>query len=681
MLRTNKRYILAVVVCLLGISAILSIEQFFDHNIPIRIYLPIHTVLEFTSIVVSFAVFAIGWYGYRQTKNYQDLFIAAAFLSIGIIDLVHTLSYKGMPNFLGVNTTGLAAAYWLSARFVGAIALLGVVAIRPNAKWGSPAVLIMATLAFTFALIGIISAYGPTVSTLMYTPGIGLTLFKKVLEYVVMALYLAAFWLFGRARGWDKDSAHLLRLALLVSVASEICFTQYATPYDAHNLLGHIYKAVAYYFVLQALFVSSLSRPYEALERANNQLQGAFSRIGEALASELQKEPMLKLIASLSRQMLGGDIAAIGEIGHGGNIEIDVFDGIESKPILIPLKGSIIGESLALGRPIIIDDLQTHPKARPEVLSLGVRSFVSTPIVRDGRPAGALYVWSTKPGRFTEDDADILTAFAGHAAIAIGNAEHYEREHHIADALQQAIFPPEDAVYGDFEIAGKYEPAWEEARVGGDFYDYFDLGNGKLGIALGDVSGKGLDAAVHTAIVKYSLLAYLREGFTVSGALARLDESFKDRVAAQIVPSNIFITIFCAVLDLNTGQLTYANAGHEPPMKLSKDGTVDSLEPTGPILGLGVGLPFDEAEVNLAPGDALVVYTDGITESRSAGVLFGWNRLSDVVRGCSSCSSREIADAVYTSAKDYADGLLRDDVALIVIRRAHQQQVDKPAGS
>ena len=664
-------YLLAAGICVLGLAIARAIEPCAVHGIPTRVYIPIHNVLEFTSIVVSFAVFAIGWYGYRQTTNRRDLFIAVGYMAVGAIDFVHTLSYTGMPDFLGANSVGKAAAYWLSARLVDAVLLLGAAFVTPvsRSRWIRPGILVPAAAAICLSLVSLVSIYGKAASELMYRPGTGLTPLKIDLEWFVIVLYVAAFWAFGRARGWQKDSVRLLQAALIFGVASEICFTLYRTAYDAYNLLGHIYKVGAYYLVLQALFVSSLSRPYRELSQAKQQLQKSLTRIGEALASGLHKNPTLKLIASLARQMFDAEFAAIGEVKEGGVIEVATYDGADPGVIRVPVRNAIAGETFLTGRPLLVEDVRLHPKVRPEWIKLGVRSLMAAAIVTDGRPAGALYVGSFEVAGFTPEDAEVLTAFARQAAVALANAEYYEREHHIAESLQQVIFPPPRSRVGEFEIAGKYEPAWDEARVGGDFYDYFDLGDGRLGIAIGDVSGKGLHAAVHTAVVKYSYQAYVRQGLALPEALLRLSQALEEHTLRSEAPTSIFVSLFCAVLDLETGRLVYSNAGHEPPVKVSAAGEAVALDSTGPILGLGSGAPIEQSETTLRPGDLLVLYTDGITEARADGRLFGYEGLLDVVRSFRECSPEDLAERLYERAKTHARGTLQDDVALMVVRR------------
>lgn len=663
-------YIIFTGICILGLIAVAVINKHITGVMSADIYIPIHTVLEFTSIVVSFAVFVIGWYGYKQTQNRQDLFIAVAFMTVSAFDFVHTMSYKGMLPFLGANTVGKAAAYWLVARLLSSIALFLAAFISPSTKSKliTPRMLLPVAGVIFASVVFLFTVYSSAVSNLMYRTGSGLTSFKIVLEYLVVAIYIAAFAVLGRVKVWRMYSVTYLRYAIIFAISSEICFTLYQSAFDTNNLLGHIYKVVAYYLVLQGLFVSSLHRPYSELSYLKYQLQNSFRSVGEALGSGFQKDTTLKQIASLARQMFDADMAAIGELRHDGVIEVATFDGLDPGILRVPVQQSLAGEAFVSSEPLVVDDIASRKRTRPEFIAIGLHSLMWAPIERDGRPVGVIYIGSFDIGRFNQEDAEILTGFAGHAANALGNAEHYEREHRIADALQHVIFPPSSLEFGDFKVSGKYQPAWDEAQVGGDFYDYFDIGDGRFGIAIGDVSGKGLGAAVHTAIVKYSYQAYVREGFSPAEALKRVGEAFEEHEIRADVPDSIFITLFCGILDTKTGRLVYANAGHEPPIKVASNTEVTTLDVTGPILGLGGGR-FDEKEISLDEGDMLVLYTDGITEARTAGRLFGQEGLINAVQSCQDCSIDELADYICKRANSHANGIIQDDVALIVIKR------------
>jgi serine phosphatase RsbU (regulator of sigma subunit) len=676
-------YIKAAVACALGLLLVWVIDsshfRYFGtgqtHRIPPHTYVPIHSVLEIASIVVSFAVFTIGWYGYRQTRNRQDLFIGVTYMAVGALDFVHTLSYKGMPNFLGQNSVGGAAAYWVTARLIGAVSLLAAAFITRHSKNKllRPKPLIAAAALIVIGIVTLFTLYHDTVPSLMYTTtesGGRLTLLKVSLEYLVVALYAAAFWAFGLTGRWHADSTRQMRTALVVAIGSEVCFTLYRSAFDGYNLMGHLLKVGSYYFVLHALFVSSLRRPYLELSRTQEKLRQSFTRIGDALASGLRKDSTLKLISSLAQDMLTADFAAIGELTERDAVRISSFSGLHPEPFDVPLRDSITGKAIDANHPVIVHDLQKDPLARPDLLALGIRGFISAPIVHASGAMGAVYVGSHLPGWFTHEDAEILSAFARQAAVALQDADHYEKEHRIAEELQQVIFPPSSLEHDSFLITGRYQPAWEEASVGGDFYDYFDLGGGKIGVVIGDVSGKGLHAAVHTAIVKYSYQAYLREGYSPADALTRIDQVFKDRSRQDRFPDSVFVSIFCGVLDSETGRFVYASGGHEPAIKTSSQGKTLSLDSTGPILGLGIASKMEQREITVDPGDTLVMYTDGITESRIGGDIFGFDRLVAAVSGCAGCSPENMADIICSKALEHSEKhTFTDDIALVVIRR------------
>lgn len=665
-----KACLITAGICFLAIVIVEVLRPLLMLYIPGSIFIPLHVVLEGSSIVISYAIFTVGWYAYKRTQHPRDLFIAIAFLTIGAIDFIHTLSYRGMPNFIGTNTVGKAAGYWLVARFVEATALFiaAFMTINRRSKWLRPSVMVSVSLIIVIGSTAIITEYGQSVSNLLFTPEKGLTPFKIALEWVIIGIYVAALFAVGRVGNWLKDSTRFFQMALVVAIASEICFTLYNNAFGSMNMLGHILKIASFYLVLQALMVSSLGRPYDELSRAKDRLQKSFDQIGNALSSGLKKNETLKLIATLAQQIFETDVAMIGEVRADETIDVATVAGLSIERYRIPVKESIVNEAIETHSPILISDVFTHIENRPEFIRQGLRSVMIAPIVADSRLHGAIYVGSRQANAFTDEDTRVLTSFAGQAAIAITNAEHYEREHRIADALQQSVFPPNRMQMADFVIAGKYQAAWDEAKVGGDFYDYFDLGGSKLGIVIGDVSGKGLDAAVHTALSIYSIQAYLHEGYTPAEAITRLQHVITDRKHRRLVPDSLFLTLFCGILDTNTGQLVYVNAGHEPPIIMDREGNISDLNSTGPLVGLQVDIPFEQAEVELNPGDTLVLYTDGITESRWAGEFFGYEGIAEAIRSCRECEPDEITDQIYERAKSHARGLLQDDIAVVVIK-------------
>lgn len=246
----------------------------------------------------------------------------------------------------------------------------------------------------------------------------------------------------------------------------------------------------------------------------------------------------------------------------------------------------------------------------------------------------------------------------------------YERDRMIAETLQKAILPSIDISVDGFGIAGKYQPALKQAEVGGDFYDLFKLPDGRTGFVIGDVSGKGVQAAVHTAMAKYMLRAYADKNPDPAHVLNELNGAICD-----YTPDEIFITIIFAALDPSTRLITYANAGHDKPL-LYRFGanTVTSLDTTGGLLGVARKSAYDSRTIELSPGDFLLMYTDGITDAKCRGDFFDIEGLSHILVANAAHGEERIVDAVYEAALAFAEGDLGDDAAVLVLRASPDGQ-------
>ena len=654
----------------------------YGASIPKNYYIPIHLILELSSIVVSFAVFATGWFGYKQTKNTQDLLIAATFLATGAIDLVHTLSYTGMPNFLSMNTPGLAAAYWLTARMTVGIGLLAASLTSPHCKsrWLSPRSLIGLSLLLVAGSTILFTVYDTIVGNSLFTQiGRPPTALKIGLEYLIIAIYAAVFLTLSQRRGWDRSVITTMRSALIVAVFAELAFTLYISPFAWMNALGHVFKTAAYYLILNALFVSAIQKPHTQLSDAKEELQalyldakehrreieGSFSRIGSALSSSLKLDEALDLIAELTAEMLHVNCSIVASLDKGGDgVRVAAQRGgchEAHRPIDLTLQ---VGKrAIEERKTIIINDIKstglvTCTYTNPQCL----RSMVCTPMIYEDDILGIIAIYSHTSEAFEDGDAKLLEAFAIHAAVAIHNAISYERESKIANVLQMSIIGSPTIISDSFEIAQVYVPAMNEALVGGDFYDVIKLANDKIGLVIGDVSGKGLKAAVHTAMAKYSLRAFITEGHSPGAALTLLNKTID-----EFTESDTFITMFFATLDLKTGELVYANAGHEPPIYISK-GAYHTLVSTGPALGLGISIDHSEGNLLLGSNDILLMYTDGISEARHGNEFLGTDGIGEKLISCDINSSDDIAKYVYDAAVAFAKGVLRDDAAILAVR-------------
>jgi len=287
-----------------------------------------------------------------------------------------------------------------------------------------------------------------------------------------------------------------------------------------------------------------------------------------------------------------------------------------------------------------------------------------TPIARGGQVFGAIMI--DDPGMrqlFTRREMQLVDAVASQGAIALENARIYQSERDIAERLQSAMLAMPESV-GGVTFAHRYSSASETARVGGDFYDLFELDDGLLGITIGDIAGKGLNAAVLTSLVKNSVRAHATEKGSRPGRILELTNEVMYR-GTQI---DAFATVFFAVLDRKNGFFEYSNAGHTTGFLLRADGSSERLTPTGPILGAFSDVGFDERHVrSLKSGDMLFLYTDGIIEAREDSELYGEERLLQVLLDAERNPEGAIS-AVLDDVLRFTDGRLSDDVAVLAVR-------------
>jgi serine phosphatase RsbU (regulator of sigma subunit) len=240
-----------------------------------------------------------------------------------------------------------------------------------------------------------------------------------------------------------------------------------------------------------------------------------------------------------------------------------------------------------------------------------------------------------------------------------------QREQHAARTLAET-FLAQTIQLPDFQVATRYEPASEVFRVGGDYFDFIELGERRIGVVIGDVCGKGAPAAAYTAKARYMLRAYAIEDPSPSGVLNRLNRALCEQGSSSCQ----FLTLVYGVLDLESAAFTYGNAGHPPPILLDPETGYHELRSTGTVLAVAPELEWDERTVRLAPGAVLALFTDGVTEARRSGEMWGHAGIRGVLEAHRSKHAPAIATALYDSAAAFAGGHMGDDVAIVVIRHA-----------
>lgn len=298
-------------------------------------------------------------------------------------------------------------------------------------------------------------------------------------------------------------------------------------------------------------------------------------------------------------------------------------------------------------------------------LGTGIATSLIVPLVRSDRLLGVATVDEMRSGvSFTDREIAIVEGIAAPAALAIENARLFEAEHRVATTLQQALLAMPERVQG-LSFAHAYRSASEEAFVGGDFYDLFEIDEDLVGILVGDIAGKGLEAAVLTQLVKNTVQAHAVEKLTASAAVLELTNN----IFFQMTGHDAFVTLFFGVLDRGSGRLDYTNAGHTTAVILRTGGKMVELPADSPLLGAFADRVFTQSQTWLAPGDVLVAYTDGITEARSGRRQYGEGRLMRRLSGLHAQTPASVVRGVMSDVLAFSGGALTDDLAILVVER------------
>ncbi len=289
-------------------------------------------------------------------------------------------------------------------------------------------------------------------------------------------------------------------------------------------------------------------------------------------------------------------------------------------------------------------------------------ALLVAPLEAEAAPQpSALVVADKQQGEFDDEDRLLLVTLAAQLNASMHNAIAYQREHVIAETFQQALLMEPPAIPG-IEVGVRYRAATESARVGGDFYDLVSLGPGRLMVIVGDVCGKSLAAAAQSAVVRYMLRAYAAEG-SPGEALSRLNSA----VITQ-TPNQPFVTLIVAYIDVARHMFEYACAGHPRPLVLAGKGQFPMPEEGNVPVGIFRGATYPTNRAVLPDDSCVVFYTDGITDARRDGVLFGEERLLEAVRANLPLDAQALADVLLETVKEYSGGVLADDCAVVAVR-------------
>jgi GAF domain-containing protein len=381
-----------------------------------------------------------------------------------------------------------------------------------------------------------------------------------------------------------------------------------------------------------------------------------------ALSASLEPDAVYAAIVEQARDLVGAtrvalrrfelataDLRTVGAIG--------ISD--EGQRRRFGLGEGMIGEVARTGKPYVSSPADAGRFAQQFLASEGIASFVHVPIALGPRLFGVLTASHELPDHFGPHELERLEALAGPAAGAIANALDFQRERRIAEALTRGFVPQRGSDIPGFELGVVYEPAGHEVG-GGDVFGVWTLPSGALAVLVGDVSGKGLEVAALSAMVRFFVEARTWDSESPAEVLAQTDRLLRGRL-----PSGNFVAAFMGVV---AGErMRWANAGHSAPVLLGPDGA-QRLAATGVPLGVEQEVHYEEHETRFARGDVLFAATDGLFEARRDGAFFGDERLVAVLaehgRGM---APSDLVDAVHREVQAWAPEL-DDDLVLLALR-------------
>jgi phosphoserine phosphatase RsbU/P len=396
--------------------------------------------------------------------------------------------------------------------------------------------------------------------------------------------------------------------------------------------------------------------------------------ITRSLAAPFDLEEVIEAIIESLGQVVQYDAAAVYLVDRATrSLEVVSESGYpegSEEAFGLQIGQGIVGWVAKTGEPVIVPDVSKDPRyvtARP-----GTRSELAAPMVVDGQLIGVFNLESDLDDAYHEGHLELLSAFAAQAAVALQRArigrdlveqKRLERELAIARDIQRSFLPSGAPDVPGFDVAGT---SISHDQVGGDYYDFIPVSETRLGLAIADVSGKGIPAALIMAGFRMSLLAEIRNEFAIRAVMRKVS-----LLLHESTERNKFVTAFYGVLDWKNGVLIFSNAGHNPPMLVHRDGSSEKLTEGGVALGVLPDARYEERPVAMLNGDVLVLYTDGVSEAENAkGELFGEQRLEDLVRRHAHSPAADILKRIVDTVTEWAgEKGANDDVTLIVVRK------------
>ena len=406
--------------------------------------------------------------------------------------------------------------------------------------------------------------------------------------------------------------------------------------------------------------------------------------ITKTISRSLDLQEVLDLVMDTLDSLIPYDAAGIYLVKHlrptdwqAGDEETTVFhteavrgyDIADMQELHLKMGEGLIGHVAVSGRPFISPDVRKEPRyvnARART-----RSEMVAPIISNEEVIGVFDLESDELNAYVNDDLEVLMLLASQVAIIIEKVmlhdqliekQRLETQLEVARQVQLELLPARDPQVEGFDISAYNFPTEE---VSGDYYDWVQIYDDQIGIVIADVSGKGVPAALLMAFLRASLRAASHIGYAPQVSMSKVNY-----LLWESIERNQFVTAFYGILDTTNRTLAYSNAGHNPPMLIDIDGTAHFEERGGVPLGMFRDSRYYEYYATIAPGQILVLYTDGVTEATNpSGEEYGRDRLAEAVRNVRDLPAREMIDVLHRDLIQWTDGQgAGDDVTFFILK-------------
>lgn len=335
-----------------------------------------------------------------------------------------------------------------------------------------------------------------------------------------------------------------------------------------------------------------------------------------------------------------------------------------------------VNEVLRTGRAVvvtevtdeIVQDISGGAKRLESLREMGPESYMIIPLIARDRILGAMVLVSAGSGRvYTDEDKALAEELSARAAISIDNARLYQERHHVAQTLQRSLLPPLLPSIPGIDIGARYEPTGGDNEVGGDFYDVFRTSRKRWAIVIGDVCGKGADAAAMTGLARYTLRTAAMQRRQPRLILRLLNEILLEEASGER-----FCTVCLGILQPEVGgaRLTFSSGGHPLPLVLRNDGRVEHPGSPGTLLGLLDEVDLVDQVIDLETNDVVLFYTDGVVDAEGPNGELGLSGLSDALKECAGRTAAEVAARIGDSVVELSQHEPSDDLALLVVKIA-----------